>query len=100
MAVNNASKRPPGRYDFAGVKGRRGACIYCAAGERSEKIFQAFLAPRGDTKHTDTHLSHAHSNSFGSCLGLAHTDIPWWRGLGLPMIGTVDGSRAKYDVGI
>ena len=79
----NASKRAPGRYDFAGEKRRRKTPrgVYHDTGAFRKRKKTGLLAPRGDTKNKTKgthvsnagrliqkikkkriHLSHAHTN--------------------------------------
>ena len=59
----NASKRAPGRYDFAGEKRRRKTPrgVYHDTGAFRKRKKTGLLAPRGDTKNKTkgTHVSNA-----------------------------------------
>ena len=71
------------------------ARLLCGRDNFWKNIF-CLLGGRGDTrKEKNTHLSHAHSNSFVWLMfrfGAGHTVVAG--------VGIADGSRAKYDAGI
>ena len=92
---NNASERPLGRYEIAGVKRRHGAFTVLWPGRFLKENISGLLAPRGDTKKQEknTHLSHT-----ATYLTIINNTIMFRVDTGdtvVTGVGIADGSRVK-----